>query len=135
MPQTPGAIKYTDCGEPTAGWVISGVVNMPAPDSSFRIGIAPASCSAWNTCSDLIMGEIPRPFPTIKFVLSEGGIGWVPHALERADRTWGWHLHWACLDHIPPNEAFRRNICFIDEQICVEHFGIDWSASSACSGP
>jgi hypothetical protein len=91
---------------------------MLALDSSFTIGIALAPCSAWNTCSELIMGEIPAPFPRIKFVLSEGGIGWVPHALERADRTWERHHHWAGLDYIPPNEAFQRNIwvCFIDEQ-------------------
>jgi len=108
----------------------SGVLNMPAPDTSFTVGIALGPCSAWNTCSDLIMGEIPRRYPTIKFVLSEGGIGWVPYALERADRTWERHRHWSGLDDQPPSEAFRRNIwvCFIDEQMGVEarhHIGIE----------
>jgi predicted TIM-barrel fold metal-dependent hydrolase len=108
----------------------SGFVPLPSPDASFTMGIALGPGAAWSTCTDLIMGEIPRRFPTIKFALSEGGIGWVPYALERADRTWERHRHWSGLDDTPPSEAFRRNIwvCFIDEQMGVEarhHIGID----------
>jgi len=108
----------------------SGVVPMPSADSPYVYGIALAPTAAWSTCIDLIMGEIPRRYPTIKFALSEGGIGWVPFALERADRSWERHRYWSGLDDIPPSEVFRRNIwvCFIGENMGVEardHIGID----------
>lgn len=108
----------------------SGVVPMPSPDASYTIGIALSPSASQATCTDLIMSEIPRRFPTIKFALSEGGIGWVPFALERADRTWERHRFWAGLDDTPPSEVFARNIwvCFIDEKMGVEarhHIGIN----------
>ena len=103
---------------------------MPAEDSPFIVGIALAPTAAWSTCIDLIMGEIPRRFPTIKFALSEGGIGWVPFALERADRSWERHRYWSGMDDLRPSEVFRRNVwvCFIGESMGVEarhHIGVD----------
>ena len=79
---------------------------------------------------DLIMGRIPRTFPDIKFTLSEGGIGWVPFALERADRQWERHRYWSHMDDVRPSDVFRRNlwVCFINEGVGVEtrhHIGID----------
>jgi predicted TIM-barrel fold metal-dependent hydrolase len=108
----------------------SGVVPMPSPDANFTIGIALSPMASQSTCTDLIMSEIPRRFPNIKFAMSEGGIGWVPFALERADRSWERHRFWAELGDVPPSEAFARNIwvCFIDERMGLEarhHIGID----------
>ena len=62
--------------------------------------------------------------------MSEGGIGWVPFALERVDRTWEKHRFWAKMGDLPPSEVFRRNfwVCFIDERLGVEarhHIGVD----------
>jgi predicted TIM-barrel fold metal-dependent hydrolase len=108
----------------------SGVVPMASSDSPFIQGIALAPTSAWMTCMDLIMGRIPRAFPEIKFTLSEGGIGWVPFALERADRQWERHRYWSDMDDQRPSDVFRRNIwvCFINEGVGVEtrhRIGID----------
>ncbi len=108
----------------------SGVVPMPSPDANFTIGIALATTAAQSTCTDLIMSEIPQRYPKIKFALSEGGIGWVPFVLERADRAWERHRFWSGLSETPPSEIFARNIwvCFIDERMGVEarhHIGID----------
>ena len=41
-----------------------------------------------------MMSPVCRKFPGLKFVFSEGGIGWVPNALERADRTWDRYARW-----------------------------------------
>jgi predicted TIM-barrel fold metal-dependent hydrolase len=76
------------------------------------------------------MSEIPIRVPRIKFALSEGGIGWVPFALERADRSWERHRGWSGMGDSPPSEIFARNIwvCFIDERMGVEarhHIGIE----------
>jgi predicted TIM-barrel fold metal-dependent hydrolase len=108
----------------------SGVVPMASPDSPFVQGIALASTSAWVTCIDLIMGRIPRHFPGIKLTLSEGGIGWVPFALERADRQWERHRYWSDVDDTRPSDVFRRNmwVCFIGEAVGIEmrhHIGVD----------
>lgn len=96
----------------------SGVVPLPSPDASFTIGIALAPLAAASTCSDLIMSGALHRFPDLKIELAEGGIGWVPFMLERADRTWNKHRYWAKLGDTPPSEIFRRNIwvCFIDER-------------------
>lgn len=108
----------------------SGVTPMAAADSPFLHGIALAPTAAWSTCIDLVMGRVPRQFPDIKIVLSEGGIGWVPFALERADRQWERHRHWSSMDDVRPSDVFRRNIwvCFINESVGVElrhRIGVD----------
>ncbi len=36
--------------------------------------------------------------PTLKIALSEGGIGWIPYFLERADRTYEMHSTWTHQD-------------------------------------
>ena len=63
-------------------------------------------------------------------MLSEGGIGWVPFALERADRQWERHRYWSGIDDVRPSDVFRRNmwVCIIDEGVGIEtrhHIGVD----------
>jgi predicted TIM-barrel fold metal-dependent hydrolase len=79
-------------------------------------------------------------FPNLKLVLSEGGIGWIPFVLERADTVYDQERHWALkgdysfgetvtvgghekrptreliMDE-PPSALFRRHVygCVIDE--------------------
>ena len=108
----------------------SGQTRMPSPDGGYAIEIALAPVNSQITLTDLLLSEIPYRFPTIKFAMSEGGIGWVPFALERADRTWEKHRFWAKMGDLPPSEVFRRNfwVCFIDERLGVEarhHIGVD----------
>ena len=60
---------------------------------------------------------VPRKFPTIKIVFSEGGVNWVPGALERADRMYKRHRFWTGTDDLLPSEVCRRNMwfCLIEE--------------------
>jgi predicted TIM-barrel fold metal-dependent hydrolase len=108
----------------------SGVNLQPASDSPFIMSISLSPMAAWSTFTDIVMGHIPRKFPTIRWALSEGGIGWVPFALERSDRSWERHRHWSGLDDLLPSEIFKRNVwvCFINESIGIEarhRIGID----------
>lgn len=108
----------------------SGRSLMSSEDSSYSVAIALGPVNAQITFMDLLLCGIPQRFPDIKFALSEGGIGWVPFALERVDRTWERHRYWADLDDTPPSEVFRRNfwVCFIDEAVGIEtrhHIGLD----------
>ncbi len=84
-----------------------------------------------NSCqaaADLLWSPVPRTFPNIKIALSEGGVGWVPFFLERADYTYEHHKAWTHQDFgdLLPSEVFRRNFwcCFIDDTIGLEHLDI-----------
>ena len=41
-----------------------------------------------------MFSDICAKFPTLKFALSEGGIGWIPYFLERIDYVHEHHHHW-----------------------------------------
>jgi predicted TIM-barrel fold metal-dependent hydrolase len=65
----------------------------------------------------MMYSPVPRKFPSIKIVYSEGGINWVPSALERADRMYARHRYWSGEDDVLPSEVCRRNMwfCLIEE--------------------
>jgi predicted TIM-barrel fold metal-dependent hydrolase len=62
-------------------------------------------------------------FPQLKIALAEGGIGWIPYFLERADYTYEHHKAWTRpnLGGRLPSEIFREHVitCFI-----VDDFGL-----------
>ncbi len=109
----------------------SGSLPLTSPDAPIPVGIALAGTLAEASCTDIMMSEIPRKFPALKFALSEGGIGWVPYALERADYTWERHRFWSGLgDDRRPSDVFRNSIwvCFIDDEAGLEQrhrIGVD----------
>ncbi len=85
------------------------------------------SCAA-----DLLWSRVLRGFPNLKFALSEGGIGWIPYFLERADYVYKHHHQWTFQDFGKklPSEVFREHIitCFIDDKAGVANrhlVGID----------
>ncbi len=43
---------------------------------------------------DYLFGGIMHRFPKLKIAYSEGQIGWIPYALERADTVWEHHDAW-----------------------------------------
>ena len=68
----------------------------------------------------------------LKICLSEGGIGWIPYFLERADFTYQQHSAWtnSSYNGMLPSELFRKHFmtCFIDDAFGlqnVEHVGED----------
>jgi predicted TIM-barrel fold metal-dependent hydrolase len=100
----------------------SSVMPHPSDDAPRAVGMALIPVNAQSACTDLIMSRVPRKFPSIRIVLSESGIGWVPFVLERADRMWERHRSWAELDGELPSEVFDRNVwvSFIDDAVGVE---------------
>ena len=74
---------------------------------------------------DLMLAPFLRKFSSLKFVLSESAIGWLPFALEYADYAWNRHRFYANthnLDNRLPSDIFRSNIwaCVIDESVGIE---------------
>ena len=85
------------------------------------------------TCaSDLLWSTVLRAYPDLRIALSEGGIGWIPYFLERADYVYERHHAWTHQDFGPkrPSEVFREHMitCFIDDKVGVANrhaVGID----------
>lgn len=73
----------------------------------------------------MMVSPIPRKFPGVKLVWSEGGIGWIPAAIERADRQWERHQYWTHLENadVLPSEVARRNMwfCMIEKPIGLKY--------------
>lgn len=108
----------------------SGELTNPAPDGHFIIPIALGNVNAIAATVTFAMSPVPRKFPNIKLAMSEGGIGWVPSALERADRQFLKHRLHQGMDDLLPSEVWKRNIwgCMIDEPIGIGYrhqVGID----------
>lgn len=91
--------------------------------------------SAWITsmpiaiatdAADLLHLEALQRYPNLKFALSEGGIGWVPYMLERADFTHRHHGPWVRMDFGGklPSEVFREHFltCFIDDRFGCDNY-------------
>ena len=72
------------------------------------------------TCVDIMLSGLLNRFPSAKFALSEGGIGWIPFLLDRLDRHMT-NQAWTHLDKLPkgksPTDVFRDHFlaCFITD--------------------
>jgi len=73
--------------------------------------------------ADLLWSRVLRKYPRLKIALSEGGIGWIPYFLERADYVYQHHHAWTHQDFGAkrPSDVFREQMvtCFIDDPIGV----------------
>jgi predicted TIM-barrel fold metal-dependent hydrolase len=84
----------------------------------------------WSTVDLLFSGKLQQ-FPKLQFSLAEGGIGWIPYLLERADYVWSRHRYYQAVDRKTyPSELFREHFwgCFIDDEHGLENrhkIGID----------
>ena len=73
-----------------------------------------------------------RRFPGLKLALAEGGIGWIPYFLEKADFVYDHHRAWTGEDFGDklPSQVFREHVqtCFIDDETGLRNrhqIGID----------
>lgn len=84
--------------------------------------------NAMQAAADVLWSPIPRRHPRIKIALSEGGIGWVPYFLERADFTYQHHKAWTGQDFgdLLPSDVFHRNFwtCTIDDEVGLQHLDL-----------
>ena len=47
-----------------------------------------------NAVTELIWSGAPQRYPKLKFIISEGGIGWIACLLRLMDHSWEDHRHW-----------------------------------------
>ena len=103
-----------------------------SPDAPVDVMITNTPMSLANFASDLLWSPVLRRYPTLKFALGEGGIGWIPYLLERADYVYRHHHKWTHQDFGDklPSEVFREHCitCFIDDEFGIKNrhaVGID----------
>ncbi len=108
----------------------SGLIKL-APEAPIDHTIVIPTQVTMLVAQDLLFGPTLRKYPNLRVALSEGGIGWIPFYLERADRhfknqTWIHNDFGGKL----PSEVFRDHFlaCFITDPSGLEaqhRIGVD----------
>ncbi|MUL68017.1 amidohydrolase [Mycobacterium sp. CBMA 234] len=116
----------------------SGKLVVTAPDAPMDVMITLQPMNIVQAAADLLWSRPIKEYPDLKIALSEGGTGWIPYFLERADRTYEMHSTWTKQDFKGkvPSEVFREHFltCFISDPVGValrNNIGIDnicWEA-------
>jgi predicted TIM-barrel fold metal-dependent hydrolase len=109
----------------------SGQSLQPTPGGPMSPSVALMPLNAMMAAMELLFSPIFARYPGLRFVLSEGGIGWVPYVLDRAEYTWNRHRFWTHeQDAGNPLDIFRRHlsVCFIDDPTGIDNrdrIGVD----------
>jgi predicted TIM-barrel fold metal-dependent hydrolase len=116
----------------------SGNAPYASDDSPIDAWITSMPISIASAASDWLFAGFWKRYPGLRMALSEGGIGWIPYFLERADYTYRHHAAWTRSDFGGelPSDVFRRHVitCFIDDEFGLRNrqdIGIDsicWEA-------
>ncbi|NDJ88042.1 amidohydrolase family protein, partial [Mycolicibacter kumamotonensis] len=116
----------------------SGKLVITAPDAPMDVMITLQPMNIVQAAADLLWSRPIKEYPDLKIALSEGGTGWIPYFLERADRTYDMHSVWTGQDFGGklPSEIFREHFltCFISDPVGVKlrhDIGVDniaWEA-------
>jgi predicted TIM-barrel fold metal-dependent hydrolase len=81
--------------------------------------------NAMASLTDFLFSGVLVRFPDLKLAYSEGQIGWIPYALERADTVWQEHRAWGGVRDIvpePPSTYYYRQVfgCFFRDRHGIE---------------
>jgi predicted TIM-barrel fold metal-dependent hydrolase len=94
-----------------------------SPDAPMNVRMTCSGINIYPTAADLIWAPVFQKFPGIKVALAEGGIGWIPYFLERADDVYQRHNAWTRVDlgGRLPSEVFKEHIitCFVDDEFGI----------------
>jgi predicted TIM-barrel fold metal-dependent hydrolase len=93
-------------------------------DSPVDVMITISPMSIASCAADLVWSQVLRDYPSLKFALSEGGIGWIPYFLDRVDYVFEHHHRWTHQDFggRKPSDVFREQVitCFIDDPVGIK---------------
>jgi predicted TIM-barrel fold metal-dependent hydrolase len=97
----------------------SGYVPVADPEAAYASTVVLGEVATMLAMVNILMSQICHRFPNLKLVFSEGGIGWVPALLHRADRQLDRHFGWYGKKELKPSEIFERNmwICMVEEPL------------------
>jgi len=78
-----------------------------------------------NSAADWMFAGFLSRYPDLRICLSEGGIGWIPYLLERADYVYEHHRQWTHCDMGKelPSTVFNRHFitCFVDDKFGLKN--------------
>ncbi|MCU0309907.1 MAG: amidohydrolase [Acidimicrobiales bacterium] len=108
---------------------------MPAtsPDAPAGVQATLSFNNAMGSLADWLYSGILVRHPTLKLAYSEGQMGWIPYAMERADSVWrefrGWAFDKEAVPE-PPSFYFRRQVyaCFFRDNFGLKNLhdvGVD----------
>jgi predicted TIM-barrel fold metal-dependent hydrolase len=113
----------------------SGFTLQGSPGTGLNTQVTMFPGTAFCAAVDWVWAGIPGLYPDLKIALSEGGIGWVPMAIDRLDYVLehsagspaagpGWEFD------VTPSEALRRNFwfCMLDDPSTLDQrhlIGVD----------
>jgi predicted TIM-barrel fold metal-dependent hydrolase len=102
----------------------SGRLAITAPDAPMDVMITLQPMNIVQAAADLLWSAPIKKYKNLKIALSEGGTGWIPYFLDRADRTYEMHSTWTGQDFgkQKPSDVFREHFltCFISDPVGVE---------------
>ena len=118
----------------------SSMVPTTADDAPIFVSALLSPLNLTYAAADWLFSRTLERFPNLKICLSEGGIGWMPYIIERAEYVVE-HMRWARtfepFDYdntryenlgpaVPPSDLFRRHIygCFIDDRFGVANIDL-----------
>ncbi len=105
----------------------------PSDDSPIGSWITAMPISIANSAADWLFATFWKRHPKLRMALSEGGIGWIPYFLERADYVQQQHGAWTNFDFgdgQKPSDVFRKHFitCFIEDDFglqSLDFIGVD----------
>jgi predicted TIM-barrel fold metal-dependent hydrolase len=88
------------------------------PDRPLGVRWAVGAQRSMTAATEMLFGPMFIRHPQLKVALSEGGIGWIPYILERADYVWERHRFYEKVNDVKPSELFADHIygCFIADE-------------------
>jgi predicted TIM-barrel fold metal-dependent hydrolase len=128
----------------------SSSIPTTSPDAPFGVGAVNINLNLANSTTDWLFSGKLQQFPDLKIVLSEGGIGWIPFVLERAEHVatqyqylrgnnWSMDPGTGVMAEVPaphdqfpasPRALFREHMygCFIEDEFGaanIDYIGVD----------
>ena len=109
-----------------------GLLPTPSMESPADVGVTLLNIKIAEAVADLLFSPLLLKFPTLKVMMSEGCMGWVPFLRERANAEYRNHRYWthADLGELVPSDLLARHFlfCFHEDDfgLSVRHqVGID----------
>jgi predicted TIM-barrel fold metal-dependent hydrolase len=129
FPEFPAQLQLPSIFSGTSSWA-----PLPSPDPPFELLPTLFPVNALLAAGEWLWSGVPLRFPDLQVALSEGGIGWVPMLMDRADYVLSHSASGsestAWPSDLLPSEVLRRNFwfCSIDDPSAVAQrhvIGID----------
>ncbi len=110
----------------------SGKIVDTSPDAPLTVLATLQPMHLSKFAAELLWSPVLLRFPALKIALSEGGLGWIPYFLERADWVYSRQARMMGVDFggRRPSDVFREHVvtCFIDDPSGIrlrDQIGID----------